>query len=708
MKTLISILGCFYLATCAGLYSSAADLNQSERASLGSSGTNRVLVLDGKTGSVRVPDSPSLRSFTDAITIEAWFKAASFYEGQGTVNSILRKNLAANSENFFLRFRNVNGRPWVEATPGMEIGLARVVTSFQTNTWYHLAVTYDGKALRVFVNGAEFAIEARSGPMRIDESALYIGRGDPEFSFGEFFHGALDEIRLWNVARTPEQLRAAMNTSLSGSEPGLVAYWDFDDNTLTDRSRHGNDGQREGGARIMAEIRPRLDPGSERSTASFQMIEARLAVLEALWTQLDEIYPALEYKGIYGREWIAPAEARIRDARSDAEFHVVLLELMASLRDTHSRILGFPNEPRQISPPVLLNQVDENVAVIRAGPKTTLSPGDIVRALDGRPVERCLAEQMKLVCQSTERGRVREACERLLRGAPGTALTMTVEGADGREREVPLTREPDSGFWSEPSITHRRLNDSVGYIRIARWHGDGLVETFDRALEEFRDIKGLIIDVRGNGGGNDQLADLINGRLTDKAVISSIDFWRERGTDRYQRTIGWVRPRGPWTYAGRVAVLIDEASMSACEHFVSGVEAMGNVLMVGTPTNGAGGGPTRVELPDGTQMAISRALGVRANGVVFEGHGIPPHIVSTPTLEDLRAGRDAAVELSQDWLLSDRPVPARSQSLPANSKETKAGPVTVYDTAEKIASSNGSATFGATEDSSRIRLTQSG
>ncbi len=69
-------------------------------------------------------------------------------------------------------------------------------------------------------------------------------------------------------------------------------------------------------------------------------------------------------------------------------------------------------------------------------------------------------------------------------------------------------------------------------------------------------------------------------------------------------------------------------------------------------------------LPDGTRVAISRALGLRANGVVFEGHGIPPHIVSPPTLEDLRKGRDAALKIAQEWILSDKPIPFRFQPLP--------------------------------------------
>ena len=104
--------------------------------------------------------------------------------------------------------------------------------------------------------------------------------------------------------------------------------------------------------------------------------------------------------------------------------------------------------------------------------------------------------------------------------------------------------------------------------------------------------------------------------------------------------------------------------MSSCEHFVSGVEAMGDVLLVGTPTNGAGGGPTNVRLADGTRVAICCALGLRANGIVFEGHGIPPHVFSTSTLADLREGSDAALEAAKDWILSDMRIPPRTQPLP--------------------------------------------
>ena len=243
-------------------------------------------------------------------------------------------------------------------------------------------------------------------------------------------------------------------------------------------------------------------------------------------------------------------------------------------------------------------------------------------------------------------------------------VAVAVDGPGGATRRVELRRQSKSGFLSEPAISSRRQGESLGYIRISRWGGNDLAAKFDQVLEEFKACAGLIVDVRGNGGGSDQLADEVNGRLTDKPVVSSIDFWREPGTQQFHRTIGWVQPRGPWSYQGRVAVLIDEGCASACEHFVSGIEAMKRVLLAGTPTNGAGGGPTAVTLCDGTHLYISRALGERANGVVFEGHDIPPHVFSTPSLEDLRQGRDATLNLAMEWLLSGKPVPTRSQSLP--------------------------------------------
>lgn len=209
------------------------------------------LSLDGSTGAITVTDTPAFHSLSNALTLEVWFKANSFAPNEMGVNSLLRKNVEAGQENFFLRFRTMGGKPTIELCCGSRIGILRAPYSFEPGKWYHLAGTYDGDSAKIYVNGQSVGMQRLQGQIEIDDSALVIGRGDPLFSGGEYFDGALAAIRIWNVARSPEQILAGMIASLNGSEPGLVACWSFADGKAKDLSGHGNDGELSGEAKIV-------------------------------------------------------------------------------------------------------------------------------------------------------------------------------------------------------------------------------------------------------------------------------------------------------------------------------------------------------------------------------------------------------------------------------------------------------------------------
>jgi hypothetical protein len=234
---------------------SSTNKSPTEPSKLDKSARNRVLSLDGQDDYVRVADSQSLRSFSNAITIEVWLKASSFAVEDGDINSIIRKNIASGAENFLLRFRNVDGNPCAQMSLG-EIGILQAPYEFAVNKWYHLAGTYEGSAITVLINGVTIESGNFSGSLYIDKSDLFIGKGDPEFRSGEYFHGELDEIRIWNVARSTEEIRAAMNSPLAGKEEGLVVYMNFDDGTAKDLSGHGNDGLLSGDAKVVESPRP--------------------------------------------------------------------------------------------------------------------------------------------------------------------------------------------------------------------------------------------------------------------------------------------------------------------------------------------------------------------------------------------------------------------------------------------------------------------
>jgi hypothetical protein len=98
--------------------------------------------------------------------------------------------------------------------------------SFSQNTWYHLAVAYSktGGYIKFYVNGTlTNTINKGSMPTIAGSQAISMGA----WAGGRFFKGIMDEVRIWNVARSIEQIQANMNSELLGTEAGLVAYYPF-------------------------------------------------------------------------------------------------------------------------------------------------------------------------------------------------------------------------------------------------------------------------------------------------------------------------------------------------------------------------------------------------------------------------------------------------------------------------------------------------
>jgi glucose/arabinose dehydrogenase/PKD repeat protein len=89
------------------------------------------------------------------------------------------------------------------------------LTTLPANTWTHLAATYDGAALRLYVNGAEVSARAMTGPIATSTGPLRIGGNGV---WGEHFRGLIDEVRVYNRALTPSEIQADMATPVaSGS-----------------------------------------------------------------------------------------------------------------------------------------------------------------------------------------------------------------------------------------------------------------------------------------------------------------------------------------------------------------------------------------------------------------------------------------------------------------------------------------------------------
>jgi carboxyl-terminal processing protease len=149
---------------------------------------------------------------------------------------------------------------------------------------------------------------------------------------------------------------------------------------------------------------------------------------------------------------------------------------------------------------------------------------------------------------------------------------------------LPLRQRPQV-----PDVESRRLGD-FGYIAVHTFADPSVVEAFEKALETLRDTRGLLIDVRGNGGGDTAVARPLMGRFITETKPYARMRRREAGGSNALGA-AWtetVEPRGPFTYDQPVAVLVDHWSGSMAEGFPMGMRGIGRATIVGTPMMGLG------------------------------------------------------------------------------------------------------------------------
>jgi len=124
-------------------------------------------------------------------------------------------------------------------------------TGISTGTWSHVAMTYEGTTLSIFINGVLVASQAASGAIDYNPSPLgyYIGRYH-DSNESHYFDGEIEEVRLWDVARTEDEIRENMHLTLGGCDNGLIGYWQMNEGsgtTVADKSGNGHTGTLNGG-----------------------------------------------------------------------------------------------------------------------------------------------------------------------------------------------------------------------------------------------------------------------------------------------------------------------------------------------------------------------------------------------------------------------------------------------------------------------------
>ena len=381
--------------------------------------------------------------------------------------------------------------------------------------------------------------------------------------------------------------------------------------------------------------------------------------LRDLHEHLARVYPNFSMKGIDWNKVGKDLLPRAALARTDEQFGLLVEELVARLEDSHALVqAGSAKPPVPDLPqwdPGLACLIDDRgrpvVYVVEPGSpafQAGIRPGMTVVTVNSASAEDAIRQWSERVRRyygySSERSLRYDAARGFLQQPEkGAKVAIVLEDTEGRKKvvdtaadlkprylprlPVPRNRIADAG-----NVSWTMLEDRIGYIYVRRIQ-DKLEGALDQALADLGDMKGLIIDVRGNSGGG----------FDTRTAFQNFDLSPDGAAEQH-------RPR----YNGPIALLIDERCTSAGEGWASWFIAQKRARVFGTTSAGASSRKITYSLSNGLYRVV---VPVKAyTGFLdrpIERRGLEPDVEVRSSARDLAQGKDTVVAVAARWLTAN-------------------------------------------------------
>jgi regulation of enolase protein 1 (concanavalin A-like superfamily) len=178
----------------------------------------KALSFNGTSSSVRINDSVSLH-LTNGMTLEAWVYPTAL----GNWDEIIYKG----DDDYFLEAATPQtAGPAVGLGSTSKYPMLSTANSLALNTWTHIAGTYDGSSLRIYINGELSASVARTGPIGPSTYALTIGA---DTMHGSYYGGLIDEVRIYNRALSSTEIQTDMSRPVGAAAKSIPLPWNNTD-----------------------------------------------------------------------------------------------------------------------------------------------------------------------------------------------------------------------------------------------------------------------------------------------------------------------------------------------------------------------------------------------------------------------------------------------------------------------------------------------
>ena len=257
--------------------------------------------------------------------------------------------------------------------------------------------------------------------------------------------------------------------------------------------------------------------------------------------------------------------------------------------------------------------------------------------------------------------------------ADATRVSINVEGCDGTPRTVDVALGPRSSIYEWRTLDSPG-GERIGYFRLNRFDGEAAIAAADEAMAALADTDGLILDLRGNTGGDSSAIHLLNyftegsrpamimysrgalarlGRMPTPA--EALQSRKVLGGARFGnlvrglllgggRVAAWTEGRGAAGYRRPVTVLVSGSTGSSGEAFAWGMKLLTPARLIGRTTGGALLSEESFDLPEGWSVTLPTYGLWGPDGASYVDRPVTPHETVAVTREDLCAARDRDME----------------------------------------------------------------
>ena len=393
---------------------------------------------------------------------------------------------------------------------------------------------------------------------------------------------------------------------------------------------------------------------------------------EEVWSTIKNTHWDPE---VYGEKWDAAKlkfQPKMDAAKSNREAIQVLTDLVDSLEQSHFGIIparsyaAIAKGEKRGGPGysgLTVRWVEEGFAITLVEPGSPASAAGLkagwtllkIQRNDKEAIE--VDELLQEVREATEDSVMRTDTALGLAGTSvtsaniGDELKLTLGTPEGQiEKTIKLAKGPGkpAKLGNLPTtyvrFSYKPLGDEIGYIKFNAYLDPvRLITEYEKALKSPESKSGLIIDLRGNMGGMVILPMGMAGWMVeDKVALGTMEM---RGTPLKLA----LNPRKP-RYTGKVAVLIDECTISASEIMSGGLKDLGLARVFGTKSAGLVLPSTVAKLPSGDGFQYAMAGYTSASGRELEVNGVIPDEEISLTRSTLLSGKDPVVEAALSWL----------------------------------------------------------